>query len=281
MAKKITLDMLKNRFGEINKINVYANNETELYPNFHDHSFYEFMIIQKGSLIQELDGIERVLESNDLCILKPETYHKVKANANKKVVLFNFEVEIDYINEISRKMNLDIKDLFRNGNAYYMKCSDKTLSSYIDLILFALNNEKNNAQEHLTKIVEHILLSAFIAEAINTRTNLSDGLIFRALQELSSPKNFQHSLQDIFRNFPCSYESIIRAFKKNNMDNPNKIFLKNKLMYASTLLKTSNLKIIDIADLCGIMTVSYFTTAFKKEYAYTPSVYRKKYRIYN
>ena len=43
------------------------------------------------------------------------------------------------------------------------------------------------------------------------------------------------------------------------------------------ILANSKIKIINIAELCGIYSISYFNTAFKKEFGISPSQYRKKY----
>ncbi|MBQ7348975.1 MAG: helix-turn-helix transcriptional regulator, partial [Clostridia bacterium] len=46
----------------------------------------------------------------------------------------------------------------------------------------------------------------------------------------------------------------------------------------ATLLTNSKMKIINVAELCGIYTISYFNKSFKKEFGESPSQYRKKHK---
>ena len=75
-----------------------------------------------------------------------------------------------------------------------------------------------------------------------------------------------------------SHEHIIRLFNKHGLESPNKLFLKNKLRYSTMLLKSSNMKIAEIAEKCGIFTMSYFNKSFKLEYNMSPTEYKRKYK---
>ena len=78
---KQTLDMWPNELG-LNEVNCFINNENELWPYEHDHTYYEFMLIERGSLLQTIDGKDIVLCKNDVCILRPDAMHFVRKNRN-------------------------------------------------------------------------------------------------------------------------------------------------------------------------------------------------------
>jgi AraC-like DNA-binding protein len=110
------------------------------------------------------------------------------------------------------------------------------------------------------------------------KTNIQSVIIKSVLSELNNPKNYFVTTKEIIKRLDYSQEYIIRLFKLSNLDSPNKIFLKNKLNYACTFLRNSEIKIIDIAEMCGIYTISYFNKVFKEEFGISPSNYRKKYK---
>ena len=51
-----------------------------------------------------------------------------------------------------------------------------------------------------------------------------------------------------------------------------------RLNYALELIKTSNLTINAIAEKCGVPDYNYFSKMFKKQFGYSASYYRKKYK---
>ena len=99
------------------------------------------------------------------------------------------------------------------------------------------------------------------------------------LSMLEDIRNFKLSIKEICEKTFYTQEHITRLFQKAGLNSPNRIHLQKKMQYAANLLLNSDMKIIEIAEQCGIETVAYFTKAFKKEYGEPPSVYKKKHRV--
>ena len=94
MEKKssVRLLMIPEKNGVTPDVNVFINNESELYPYEHNHDFYEVMFIRSGSLIHSINGQDTVMETGDVCFLRPETAHTVKRNGSFSVLLMNFNI---------------------------------------------------------------------------------------------------------------------------------------------------------------------------------------------
>lgn len=275
------LDMYPNKLG-FNEINAFINNENELWPYEHSHSYYEFMLIERGSLIQTIDGKDIILYKNDICILRPDTVHSVKRNGNDSIVLVNFEINIDFLDRLTKELGLDLSNELLRDKAVYLKCPEHDLHNYMQLLTTAYNIKELNRSQACLKNIIIKLLSKLVDYHFLTAVNINDNSIIASfLNELNDPSNFCLSIENICRKKSYSHEHISRLFKQANLAAPNKIFLKNKLAFSCTFLKTSTMPIIKIAEMCGIYTVSYFNKAFKNEYNISPSQYRKNNKTYD
>lgn len=276
-----TLDMWPNNPG-IYEVNAFINNENELWPHEHNHTYYEFMIIERGSLVQEINGNDIVMNKNDICLLRPDAIHFVKQNGNDSVVLVNFEISQNFFNSIAKTLGVNVHDDLLKDKIVFSKCSEYDIHNYMQLLTIAYNDSNFYTSQVCLKNIVTALLTKLVSEYLCNKIQINDNsTIASILYELKKPDNFTLSIEKICRNKSYSHEHISRLFKQANLDKPNKIFLKNKLAFASTILRTSNMSIIKIAELCGIYTLAYFNKTFKLEYGLTPSQYRKNNKVHD
>ncbi len=281
ISKPIVLNMFK-RDEQFNDINLYINTNHFHYDIKHSHTFYEFAFIANGTILNTDDNNTVKLIKNDLVAIRPEYRHQLFLDNNNVYTMYNIEVNSDFIINILSVLNgINIDELLKtpithlhcsNSEAaeimqlfsqYQQQISPKDKQFYLKLILI----------KYLTKITASIK-----SHIVQANIQYSE-IINNMLKELNSIDNFSLSTKQIASNLGYSQEYVIRLFKQAQIDSPNKIFLKNKLTYSATLLTNSNIKIINIAELCGIYTLSYFNKSFKKEFGLPPSQYRKKYKV--
>ena len=67
-------------------------------------------------------------------------------------------------------------------------------------------------------------------------------------------------------------------FKKCFDVTPGKYLINLKIEYAKRFLTTTDAGVSQIAELCGVNDIYYFSKLFKKETGYTPSQYRTKHK---
>lgn len=79
----------------------------------------------------------------------------------------------------------------------------------------------------------------------------------------------------------CSYSesSISHLFKKNCKISVQKYIHDLRIKQAIKLLSTTNLRVSQIAELCGYQNINYFSTYFKKIVGSSPTKYRKSRNI--
>ena len=82
-------------------------------------------------------------------------------------------------------------------------------------------------------------------------------------------------LQEISEHFYISREYISRKFKQEFNVNISDYIVKFRLKKAKSLLKNSQLKIYEIANIIGYQDDKYFRKVFKKVEGITPNEYRE------
>ena len=69
--------------------------------------------------------------------------------------------------------------------------------------------------------------------------------------------------------------TLLSEFKKYTNISLNRYLMQLRMRIATTLLRDTELPILEICERTGLNDISYFSKAFKKEINYTPSEYRK------
>ena len=285
MAKngKNVLNILPNIDGTIDDIKLYVTTDKDYFKLLHSHTFFEFTFIARGKIINNADGKKVVLSQNDIMILRPECEHKLEQLSDTPYLYFNFEVNARVFRELLAELKADETKLLKD-DIYYIHGSESDSAEFIRLVNLSqkVSASPQEKQFYLRLIVIRFLVKLVtdrdISETVSAGGNST--IINKVLSTLNNPDNFTLNLKQICEQLGYRQEYIIRLFKSANLQSPGKIFLRNKMIYAGTLLTTSNIKVIYIAELCGIYTTYYFYKSFKNEFGMSPTEYRKKNQIY-
>ena len=156
--------------------------------------------------------------------------------------------------------------------------TSKLLESYITSLQFYFDNPALVSEELLKiKLKELILLLAKTdnAEAIQS---LVAGLFtkaeidFKEVVETNLYNNF--TLEELAALCSLSLSSFKREFVKYYSLSPAKYIKKRKLERAAKLLKSTVLRISDVAYDCGFSDLAHFSRSFQKAYDTSPSDFR-------
>ncbi len=121
---------------------------------------------------------------------------------------------------------------------------------------------------HMLELLQ--LLHADIAYR-NTQNEVFDSILSFV------QRNFMHDITicHIAQACACSESSVCHLFKQYTGTSVKKYIQDLRITQAQKLLKTSDLPINTIAQLCGFSNINYFPTAFKKRVGVPPTDYRK------
>ena len=281
--KKLILDILPEITGVANTIKLYIKTDKDPYNLIHSHNFYEFTFISRGKIINFCNGEKVVLSKNDIMILRPECEHQIQQLPDTSYLYFNLEVNIDFLKELLKQLSVNNIDELFEDDINYIHGSENDSEELIRLVNLSqkVTATPEEQQFYLRLIVMKLLIKFVTTRDLSNNINSVNNsvVINKVLTALNNPDNFTYNLKDICEQLGYSHEYVIRRFKNANLTSPNKIFLRNKMIYAGTLLTTSNMKVINIAELCGIYTTYYFYKSFKNEFGVSPTEYRKKNQI--
>lgn len=277
MKKTVTLEM------QNNPQNIYMRIHHDNYlgtPIFHNHTFYEFMLIEKGVINQVFNDNVIQLKQNDLCIVPPETCHSICGAGVSPTVFYNFEVSKKFINEYLTAVGKPINYQLLNSPFLVIKYSNSEMKDFMQLLNHAVkqNSTEQENMFYLKTIICHALYRLISHSSYDNNKKFKNPIINDCLTALNDIKNFSYPVKTILSNKGYCHEHITRLFKKEGLSTPVNILLKNKLEYARILLSSSDLKIVDITQLCGFYSSCYFHQMFKKYYSVSPSEYRKRYQ---
>ena len=280
VSRPIVLDMFSYD-KQFNDINLYINTEYFHYDIKHSHKFFEFAFIANGSVLNADDDNTTRFIKSDLVAIRPEYNHQLILDKRQSYTMYNIEVKSEFLINILSSLNgFDINDLLRTP-VTHLHCSE---NEHAEIIQLFNQYQKQSSPRYKQFYLKLILIKYITKITASIKSNLIQAnvpfseIINDMLNALNSIDNFSLSTGQIAHKIGYSQEYVIRLFKQANLESPNKIFLKNKLVYSATLLTNSNIKIINIAERCGIYTISYFNRSFKKEFGESPSAYRKKHK---
>lgn len=109
-----------------------------------------------------------------------------------------------------------------------------------------------------------------------TAKALRDGeRIKQMLQYIHSHYAEEIKLQDIANSTSLSVSECLRCFRTTLGTTPAKYVRQYRVQKATQLLRTTEMQISEISEICGFQDLSYFTKTFREAKGYAPSVYRR------
>ncbi len=243
---------------------------------FHNHTFWEFMFVERGSVLNTFDNHSKPLKKNELCILSPSTAHSVtNSSENEQYLLFNFEVKQEFVYQVCKTLGIEDPYFVLPSSYSQFTLDGSEISSCIQSLNQFQSLDLDSKKESLLRII----ITKFIMLAIQRKDlppQTQNHIVAKMLSELKNTENFHLSINELCEKVGYSHEYVTRLFKQEKLSPPNKIFLSNKLSYACNLFAHSQLSINEVASLCGIYSLSYFNKTFKALYGISPAVYKKQ-----
>ena len=187
---------------------------------------------------------------------------------------------------------INLKDTYTVENLEIGESLSIHFSTYEPIDTDSFYTKINNSKD-ITHILEKIETQKLLSSQDN---NLLFSLFYKLCNEFDIIKNKQYFSKNPriskareyfdlhFTHKNCLEEgmkicSITQRrfndiFKEHYLTTPNRYIINKKIEYAKKLLKSSNLSIKNISELCGFDDVYYFSKIFKKETLFSPSKYR-------
>lgn len=245
--------------------------------------------------------------SNDACFYFMKSGQGVIFTPNEKVTVKKDEGVVlqcgKYINEYLRQEDYEyceaiaihlypdvLKEIIQKDFPEFLTQTEETqlaheiiqssslLDHYVQSLDFYFNNPQLVSDDLLRlKLKELLLLLAKTNNAGIIKTLINGAFDhqitdFRTIIEANLLNDL--SLQELATLTNLSLSSFKREFEKHFDDSPARYFKKKKLEHAAKLLKSTEMRISDVAFESGFNDLAGFSKSFHKEFGVSPSDYR-------
>ncbi|MDY3928774.1 MAG: AraC family transcriptional regulator [Clostridia bacterium] len=248
------------------------------YPDYmyaYDHRLF---FIASGEMDFYLNGVKYTLTENEAIIFPPATPYKLKFNEFCEYYILNFDFIFENSCEIPRppqnNSNFNPNLIFSTATSdvfpVILRCDSESHIIFDRMLNYYI---KRNMLYH--EFVSAEFKSFVINSMILTECDKSPTLIKDLLAYINKNFTKKITLSDIGDAFSYHPNYLNRIFKKYNGKTIH-IYMNNlRLTEAKRLLRTTDLSVSKICELCGFESYSYFIKSFRLENGITPLKYRK------
>ncbi|WAM33421.1 AraC family transcriptional regulator [Caldicellulosiruptor morganii] len=245
------------------------------------HDSYELIFVKKGNVDFWVEGEKIELKAGDLLIIKPHTRHKFEVVGSFKA---EFIVMAFYLKPQSKAKIEQLKEIYGflkhiemvSSRFYYLRVRKR---SSIFFCLESILQEAKENKENLLLYIKSLELFAYITREIDNleiKKNFDYSKIAKFIKEYID-QNYMEDIKigDIAKKLFLSESSISRLFKNHFGVLPKEYLLSKRIEKAKEYLSMSNLKVSEIAIMCGFSSLQRFNDIFKKYTGFSPTHFRK------
>ncbi len=261
------------------KIHYWGMNPRHFDNPLHKHSFYEvcYILGGKGSYIDNYK--EFTLSKDVLFLSRPGLLHQIRSLSGLSIWYIAFEVDRSKSNQQAMKSY----DQLIKTEQFFKSDAGHSPTILIWKSLLKLVSHQHQLPERTLHSLTHALLSSFQSTFISERENTpelsldphSSTLLHRAKLYIQDNLASPLQLTEVAAYLHISGRHLSRIFTNEMNQNYTDYIREIRVQNAERLLKTTNISIKKIAELCGFSSVHYFTNVFHHKKSITPGQYRK------
>ena len=271
LVKRSTMELT----SPFKDISVGLNMIQKEYPQYHDHTHWEVLVVMQGKICHNINGRECVLEKGDACLIRPTDKHSLffPKVENRGYQQANIYFTIDFAKQLLGTFGC-YESLLQEKEGIRFQLDSLDISALYDDILMAQNLSKDMYEMSSKLILSGILLK-YLKRNIWYNPEfpkwLNEFIVY-----INNPINFDKPVKELVASTPYSYSRLTTLFKQYVGETLVDYLSEKKMRYVKRLLRTTELTTLEISEMIGYMSLSSLNHSFKKAYGITPSEYRKK-----
>lgn len=255
------------------EVHLWEDLEVEL----HQHDYYEFLICIEGKMEHVLNGTRiDVISKRQAVFITPNDVHHIRAVEGYKARHINISVTKEIFHELCfyLKMSNRSNSVTDLDFARVVRLTAQEYKNFFT-IFEQLNSFADKGKYLYGYKLKYFLVAVSYAFLSHKQENddIPEWLL-TFVEEISKPKRFGEKLNDLYALSGYSQAALNKYFKKYYNVTMVEYLREIKINYACSLLKTSNLSILDIAIEVGYFALSHFNRIFKDRMGCTPTEYR-------
>lgn len=270
-TQSITISHLENTNLRLSKIAGFHWSNTP-FPYPHTHKHWELLLVIKGNVLHEINGLKHQATKGYACIIRPQDIHSFHFSSQKnEIISFGFS------NKIADKFFALYpieQELLNSQKPLSFLLQDATLDAICSKALAAQFYDKDIYEKYTILIINRLLL-AYNEQKLNTIEAYPEWLN-SFLLILKNPKHLRTPLTKLVQEFtPYSYSRFSVLFKEYTGQTAVSYMQELKLTRAKELLRSTNYTVSEIIVDLNYESLPNFIETFKRFTGLTPTEFRK------
>ncbi|OOM77304.1 bifunctional transcriptional activator/DNA repair enzyme AdaA [Clostridium puniceum] len=273
--------------------NINIGNKVNML-NCHWHDEIEFILIISGNAVFQTESSSYEVNPGEIIIISSGELHSAYSlstndNCICKSLVFNSEmlsskssdaIQIKFINPLINNQLILPHHLICNND------NEIAIRTFLKDLITTLDSKENNfeliAKSYLYMIFSKVMLMVTYkdtSELINNNSTNKIDNIKHILDYIHINYNKPLTIKELSAELKMSEGHFCRVFKSITFKTPVDYLNYYRTTKAQDLLLSSNKKVLEICMDVGFNNLSYFINVFKKNTGYTPSTFRKNFKI--
>lgn len=257
----------------------YSEHKSSYNDRLHFHDFYEFSVIYEGTSRFLVNGSLFVMGKRSMQLIRPSDYHWQQTEAGEHIRYYNLTFSPDFLSEELRcELEKEQKPLCAEADLKEWK----ELLTLLQKICEAFKEEPDAVPNRIFMRAGIEMLCVFLLKRRESRKDmpvqLAQGAVRRAVAYIQKNYREPFRLADAAAAAGLSPSYFSAVFHQTMGISFSRYLTEYRLREAKRYLKTGELPVKQVAAVCGFSSYSYFVTAFKECFGYTPGSLLKENR---
>lgn len=246
---------------------------------FHEGDGLAFLFPQSGAARYEAGSLVQSLSPGDVLVVNGVPNSRLLAGSGAEFLFWWFQTELEHLYPLFSVQEIgalhNVHQAYRSMRLYAAATPvAKACKKLLTEVPPPLNLEHRG---HVIKLAAAILSKEF-AEANTQRAGFLnvEEHVKQVLERLSIEELLDLSVSELAEKFNCSRRHLNRLFHQYFGLSVAALRMEMRLLKAVSLLRDSEVKIINVADDCGFNHLGLFNMCFKKRFGITPGDWRKR-----
>lgn len=251
---------------------------TDDLTNLHWHDFYEFFLIQKGSIHHFINEKKYLVHENELCFIKPDDRHRFqKTTECERAIMINIAFTSPLFSAVMEFL-FEERDLYHFDFDNTPVATDTFLRTAFKKLAAFLYQKQSAAAFEDTAVLKSFLSTILlqIPHKQEFQQQSIPNWLVSAKKEMEKRENYELGLRQFIHISGKTQEHLTRSMRKFYDVSPTEYINKLRLHQAAYLLQSTTRNVTEIIFKIGFNNIPHFNKNFKKMYGVSPRKYRKQ-----
>lgn len=256
----------------------------------HGHDFLEFSYVKSGKIEHTIDGKTSIVNAGDYFIVDYGTLHEYKSVSDQTLIIINLLFYPEFVDRTLAGYR-SFEDVV---NSYLVRFSYKTLkfsptgktfhdeNGQILEIVTKLMNEYEKKRygyiEYIRCLLVEMLITTMRKIGKNERGTGKSDVVIEITEYIKEHYMDKIHLSDMASKYNYSLSHISRKFTEETGMGFSEYLQRIRIEQSCRMLENSDMKINEIAAMCGYDNIKFFNKVFKDMLKITPREFKKLYK---